>query len=151
MNKLGQFTIISALALSITACANVSNQDVGVLAGGAVGGAVGSLFGSGSGKILAAVGGTLVGAAIGGAIGHSMDKVDQMQMNQALEREQSGQTSTWRNPDTGNRYSVTPKRTYYRGNQPCRDFTTRAVINGQVQTVYGRACRKADGSWQMVR
>jgi surface antigen len=140
----------SVLLFGLAGCANMTNQDVGVLTGGAVGGAVGSLFGSGSGQILATVGGTVVGAMIGGAIGASMDRQDQMQLNQALENEPSGQVSTWRNPDSGNTYYVTPRRTYSRGPQHCRDFTTKAVINGKVQLVQGTACRRPNGTWRMI-
>jgi surface antigen len=44
-----------------------------------------------------------------------------------------------------------PTRTYF-GNsgQPCRDFTTRASIDGRNQTIYGTACRQPDGSWQTM-
>lgn len=147
MKKWATTIVSSALLVSLVGCAGVSNQDAGVVTGGLVGGAVGSLFGSGSGKILAAVGGTVLGAVIGGSIGKSMDQVDQMRMNQAI---QNGQSASWQNPNTGNSYSVTPQQTYYNGNQPCRDYTTKAIIGGQTQTIYGHACRMADGTWQVV-
>lgn len=149
MNKFLSLATSSLLVVSLVGCSGMTKQDVGVLTGGAIGGALGSQFGSGSGKILAAVGGTLLGAVLGGAIGHSMDKVDQMEMNQALERGESNHTTTWHNPDSGNVYYVTPTRTYYRNDEPCRDFTTRAIIGGKTQTVYGHACRMADGTWKM--
>lgn len=150
MNKISKTIISAALAISVAGCAGVSNQDIGVVTGGAVGGALGSLFGSGSGKIVAAVGGTVLGAIIGGAIGRTMDRTDQMRVNQTLENTPSGNTSSWHNPDTGNTYYVTPKKTYYRNKRPCRDFTTTGIIGGKRQTIYGRACRMSDGSWQMV-
>ncbi len=150
IKKLIQTSICIALTSSLIACANLSNQDVGVVTGGLVGGAVGSLFGSGSGKIVAAVGGSVLGAVIGGAIGHSMDKVDQMQVNRSLESVPTGQTRSWHNPDNGNSYSVTPTKTYYQNRQPCREFVTNAIIGGKRQRVYGHACRMADGSWQMA-
>lgn len=150
IRKFSKTLFCLGLSVSLISCAGVSNQDVGVVTGGAIGGAVGSLFGSGSGKILSAVGGTVLGAVIGGAVGRSMDKVDQMQVNRSLEATQTGQTRTWRNPDTGYQYSVTPTRTYQVNNRPCRDFVTTAIIGGKRERVYGHACRMRDGSWQMV-
>lgn len=139
----------SLMMLSLAGC-GMSNQSAGVLTGGAIGGAVGSLFGSGSGKILAAVGGAVVGAYLGGRIGHTMDQVDQMKMQNALEKTRNDTTTTWKNPNTGNQYSVTPTKTYYRASdQPCRDYTTTAIIGGKKETIYGKACRMADGTWKV--
>lgn len=58
------------------------------------------------------------------------------------------QSSSWQNPDTGYRYAVTPTRTYAEDARPCREYTTEAWINGRRETVYGTACRQADGTWQ---
>jgi len=32
---------------------------------------------------------------------------------------------------------------------PCREYTLEALIGGQPETIYGTACRQADGSWKM--
>ena len=150
MKKLTTIGCVSIMMLSLGGCAGMSNQDVGVLTGGAIGGAVGSLFGGGSGKILAAVGGTVLGAYIGGRIGHTMDKVDKMKAQQALNKNRNNVASTWKNPNTGNQYTVTPTKTYYVANdQPCRDYTTTAIIGGKKETIYGKACRMADGTWKV--
>lgn len=149
MKKFISLATSSVLLISLAGCSGMTKQDIGVVTGGALGGALGSQFGSGSGKILAVVGGTILGAVLGGAIGHSMDKVDQMQMNQTLEAGHANQTTSWHNPDSGNTYYVTPTKTYYHNDQPCRDFTTKAIIGGKTQTVYGQACRMADGTWKM--
>ncbi len=149
MKKLTVIGCCSLLMLSLTGCSSMSNQDVGVLTGGAIGGAVGSLFGSGTGKILAAVGGAVVGAYIGGRLGHTMDQVDKIKMNQALEANRNNASSSWHNPNTGNSYTVTPTQTYYRNDEPCRDYTTKAIIGGKSETIYGKACRMADGTWKV--
>lgn len=149
MKKLTAIGCSSLLVLSLAGCSSMSNQDVGVLTGGAIGGAVGSLFGSGSGKILAAVGGTVLGAFIGGKIGHNMDETDKLKANQAMEQNRNNVPTTWHNPNTGNTYTVTPTQTYYQNDQPCRDYTTTAIIGGKTQTIYGHACRMADGTWQI--
>jgi surface antigen len=77
-----------------------------------------------------------------------MDDSDRYRAGQALESTPSQQTSSWENPDTGNRYEVTPTRTYYDDTRPCREYTTEAWIDGRRETVRGTACRLDDGTWQ---
>jgi len=143
---------VASLSLSflLVGCANVNNEGVGALSGGVIGGLLGSQFGGGSGKVMAAAGGALLGAFLGSQIGKSMDKVDQMQMQRALETAPTGKSVGWSNPDTGNRYTVQPTRTYYHEHLPCREYTTKAWIDGQSQLIRGSACRQADGSWRVV-
>ncbi|MEE9451660.1 MAG: RT0821/Lpp0805 family surface protein [Gammaproteobacteria bacterium] len=138
-------------SLVLVACTTPpSRQTVGTLGGAAVGGLVGSLFGGGSGKIAATLGGALVGGLIGGSIGRYMDENDRRYTGYALETVPTGDAYSWNNPDSGNRYSVTPTKTYYEGDQACREFTTTATIGGKAEEVYGTACRTSDGSWKTV-
>jgi len=134
----------------LAGCAPLNNEGAGALAGGVVGGLVGSQFGGNSGRVAAAAGGALLGAYLGGSIGRYMDKVDRMEMQRALETAPTGRAVAWRNPETGNRYSVQPTRTYYTNEQPCREYITHAVIGGKTQQIHGRACRQADGSWRVA-
>jgi surface antigen len=140
---------VGILTLSLIGCTQVSNEGMGTVTGGVLGGLIGSQFGGGAGKVAAAAGGALLGAYLGGNIGKTMDKVDQMNMQRALETEPTGQSMHWQNPDNGNRYSVEPTKTYYSQKQPCREYITRAVIDGKNQQIHGRACRQADGSWKV--
>ncbi len=149
MNK--AFVAILCSALMLSACADLNNEGVGTVAGGIAGGILGSQIGGGSGRVVATGVGSLVGAFLGGRIGHSMDKQDQMQMKQALETAPTGKTVRWRNPDSGNHYAVKTTRTYYHHHQPCREYVTEAKIGGRTEQIYGKACRKADGSWKVVR
>ena len=151
MKKFLTIGISIALAASIAGCQNMTKQDVGTVTGGALGALVGSRFGHGSGRAVAVALGAVAGAVIGGQIGKSMDQVDQMKMNQALETSRINQTTRWRNPDTGNRYTVTPVRTYRRSGSYCREYRTTAIIGGKTQTIYGKACRKPDGQWRVIR
>ena len=139
-------------AVAVSGCENssINKQDVGVVTGGILGGVLGNQIGGGTGRVVATIGGTLVGAFLGGSIGKSMDDIDRMKMNTALETTRTGQTSSWQNPDNGNAYTVTPTKTYHSAGRPCRDYTTVGIIGGKRQTIYGRACRQADGSWQAV-
>ena len=134
----------------LTSCAELTHEDVGTVTGGVVGGLLGSQFGGGGGKIAAAAGGALLGAIIGGSIGKSMDRQDRMMVANALEKAPTGKDVHWTNPDTGNSYDMRATRTYYVREQPCREYTTRAIIGGKSEQIYGKACRKADGSWQVV-
>jgi surface antigen len=134
----------------LTGCAPLNNEGVGTISGGVVGGLLGSQFGGGSGKVMAAAGGALLGAYLGGQIGKSMDKVDRMEMQRALETAPTGRAIVWSNPDNGNRYTVKPTRTYYHSQQPCREYITKAIIGGKSEQIYGKACRQADGSWRVI-
>ncbi len=116
--------------------------------GGALGGALGSQIGGGEGRTVATIVGTLVGASIGGAVGRSMDEQDRIKVAHSLETVRTGVASQWRNPDTGNEYTVVPTRTYDAGGTPCREYTVNATIGGKREKVYGTACRQPDGSWK---
>lgn len=118
--------------------------------GGVLGGVVGAQVGEGSGKTAATIVGTIVGAAIGGAVGRSMDQSDRLKTAHTLETVRTGVPSRWRNPDTGNQYTIVPTRTYETTEGPCREYTVDAVIGGKKEKVHGTACRQADGSWRVV-
>ncbi len=143
--------VLLITSLFLGACQEVRNEDVGTVVGGALGGLLGAQVGDGSGQIAAAVAGALVGAYLGGRIGKSMDEVDRVKANRALEVNRSGRTFSWNNPDIGNRYAVTPTRTYRpNDDSPCRDYTTDAWIDGQREVVEGTACRQPDGTWRVI-
>jgi surface antigen len=146
MKKLG----IPLLMLCVAGCTSVTNEQVGSVAGGVVGGLLGSQIGGGSGKVIGAASGVFLGTVLGAQIGKYMDKVDRMQMQSAFENTPTGESKSWKNPDNGNRYQVQPTRTYYKGDQPCREYVANAQIGGKTEKVVGQACRQADGSWRIV-
>ena len=135
--------------LLCVSCTEVTNEGVGTVAGGVAGGLLGSQIGSGSGQVVATVVGAFAGAVLGGKIGEHMDRQDKLKMEQALETSPTGKSVRWKNPDSGNQYRVTPTRTYYQKEQPCREYTTYASIGGKQEQIYGKACRQADGSWRV--
>ena len=136
-----------ASAMALAACETPpTKQEVGAVGGAVIGGVVGSTIGGGTGRTVAIVAGTIGGALLGSHIGKRMDEADRLKAAQALEGTPTGQQVAWRNPDTGAQYNITPTRTY-EGAQPCRDFTVNANIEGKPETVKGKACRNADGSW----
>jgi surface antigen len=144
---------IATLILSgmlLTGCQELTRQQTGAVIGGVAGGVLGNQIGHGSGRTAAVIGGTLVGALVGGAIGRNMDENDRHHAQQALEYTPTHESTSWRNPDTGNAYTVTPIKTYETAEGPCREYETDATIDGRHEVVTGRACRNADGSWRTV-
>lgn len=151
MKKLFTAFVVLLCSVNLMGCQNMSNQDVGVLTGGLAGGLIGSTVGKGSGQVLAIAAGTVAGAIIGGSIGKSMDDVDRMKMNRALENNAVGKPAYWHNNRTNTNYEVVAtKNVTYRGNEYCREYRTVADIAGKKQQMYGTACRQPDGSWQAV-
>lgn len=140
--------LLSLSFFGLTAC---TKQHIGSATGAAVGGYVGSQIGKGNGRLAATAAGTLVGTLIGGSIGASMDELDYMKTNRALENARTGYSTSWQNPDTGRHFSVTPTQTYHTAQGPCREYRTDATIDGRYETVYGTACRQADGRWVATR
>jgi surface antigen len=122
---------------------------------GATGGAIlGSNIGKGDGNVVAIAIGTLAGAFFGQEIGRSLDRADRIAMGQnaqySLEYTRSNETTHWNNPDSGNRGSLTPVRTYQQtSGQYCREYRQVVIIGGQEQDAYGTACRQPDGSWMI--
>jgi surface antigen len=143
-------SLCSVLALS--GCTNYGRQEqTGMVIGGALGGLLGAQVPGrhDQWRTAAIIVGSLAGAAIGGSIGRSMDDVDRMKTAQTLEAVRTGVPSTWRNPDTGHQYSVTPTKTIETAAGPCREYTINALIGGKQEVVYGTACRQADGTWRV--
>ena len=110
-------TAISIVVL-LSACAYPvgPREGTGTLLGAGAGAVIGSQFGGGTGQLVGAAIGTLAGAMIGQDIGRQLDQADRLYMEQTaqatLERSRTNQTGTWVNPDSGNRGTVTPTRTY---------------------------------------
>lgn len=148
-----KIAIVVLAAAVVTAGCNPTREDEGKVAGAIIGGIAGNQIGHGKGRVLATVVGAAVGHFIGGQIGRTMDENDRLKAERALETSPTNESIAWTNPDSGSRYEVTPTKTYYQAPsqqspaQPCREYTTEAWIGGKKETVYGTACRQADGSW----
>ncbi len=146
--KIKLFVLMVLLSTFLFACTQNPNRDTGVATGAIVGGILGNQVGKGSGRAWATGLGMIAGAVIGGNIGARMDRQDQLNSQRTLETYSDNRSSSWKNPNTGNSYTVTPTNTYQTASGPCREYTTKAVIGGRPETVYGKACRQSDGSWQ---
>lgn len=150
--------LVSLVAVGLSACANNdygNKQTWGGILGAAGGAVAGSQFGKGKGQLVGVAAGTLLGALIGSEVGKSLDQADRQAMNRTtqdtLERSPSGRTSRWSNPDSGNSGTVTPRPAYEnQAGEQCREFEQTIFVGGREERAYGTACRRPDGSWQIV-
>jgi len=145
------------LALAVAACEAQDRgvkQTIGGLSGAALGGLLGAQFGSGTGQLATTAAGVLIGALVGSEIGRTMDDVDRMKADEAVNRSHTaslGETITWNNPQSGNSGSITPVRdgTSTTGRY-CREFQQTVVVGGKTEQGYGVACREPDGTWRLL-
>jgi surface antigen len=149
------FGLLSACTLtSTTPSQQGPKQALGTVTGMVLGGKIANDLTEDSSKNnLWTLAGVTLGAFLGNEIGASMDKTDilmaQNARSYALENNKINAQAVWNNPDSGNSGVIYPTRTYSRGDLPCREFTQEINIGGNIQTAYGKACRMADGSWQI--
>ncbi|QTF90890.1 glycine zipper 2TM domain-containing protein, partial [Halomonas sp. BM-2019] len=98
-----------------------SGEGIGAGLGALIGAGVGSQVGSGSGRTTAVLIGAGLGAWLGREIGIRLTREDQRAMSSALDRTPDGESETWRNPETGHDFTMTPQRSFERDDQQCRD------------------------------
>lgn len=119
--------------------------------GAIAGGLIGNQVGSGRGRVLATVGGALLGAIVGNGIYRGIQASDEQRVARVLESTPSGQTISWKNPDTGNSFRVTPSPAFKGADRrDCREYRTWAFIDGYEKELNGIACRDAQGRWQLM-
>lgn len=141
--KIVMVFVMTALMLLVFAGCE-TKQDTGTLAGGAAGAVIGSEIGGTTGTIIGGLG----GAFLGREAGKYLDNRDREEVADALESQETGETRTWTNPDTGRDYQVTPTETFTEDGRPCRRF--EMDVEGEDEDVTGTACRTASGDWQIV-
>ncbi len=153
--RMQAFGLVAIMAVGVSAC-DGSHQTTGAVTGAAVGAVAGSMIGTGSTRIAGAAIGALLGAAIGSEIGRRLDERDRMMYAEAAAAaamQPVGTTSTWQNPQSGNRGTVTPTSAVYKvgDGRDCRNFNeTITLSDGKSETIKGRRCKNADGSWEFV-
>jgi surface antigen len=153
------FLMIGSL-LSITGCASNAyseRQTMGAMTGAALGGLLGAQFGGkrGNDRLATTAAGVFIGTLIGSEIGRSMDEVDQMKTNEAINQAHVapiGERITWNNPENNHSGSVTPIRDgQSESGNYCREFYQTVSIGGNTEDAYGVACRQPDGIWRIVQ
>lgn len=159
--------VIAMAALVLSGCSQYAGEKetAGTLLGAATGAMLGAAIGSktkcrgyhcrSSTSGNAIVIGALAGGILGNAVGRSMDEKDRRAYSRAhydaMEYNRSGEPSYWHNPDSGHHGSVVPERTYERRpGEYCREYQQTITVGGRTEEGYGTACRRADGSWEIV-
>lgn len=157
MSKSRSRAIGMAVAASLTlgACAEGENEGLSTLIGAGLGAFIGhEIGGHGDGAVIGTVIGTAVGASIGNEVGRKMDERDYLVMararHEALDSSPSGVASDWTNPDTGNYGTFVPEPAYKESGEYCREYTQTITVGGETEKGYGTACRRPDGSWQII-
>ena len=152
--KILSTSLVSVLLLAGCQTDN-QKETIGGILGAVGGGLLGSKVGGGKGQLVAVGVGAVAGSMLGRSIGADLDELDRMKAAEvtqdSLEYGKTGTTSTWSNPDSGNSGTVTPVRTYQTADdQPCREYTSTVVIDGQTEEAVGTACREPDGTWRII-
>ena len=146
---------IVLLATSSWAADDGPKKVFGGLGGAALGGLLGAQFGSGAGQLIFTGAGVLIGALVGSEVGRSLDEIDRMKANEAIQRARTariGESIHWNNPRSGNSGSITPVRNgQSESGLFCREFRQEVVVGGKRSHAYGIACRQDDGTWRVLQ
>ena len=103
-----------------------------------------------SGRMAATTEGVTLEKFFGSRIGRRLPLIDELKTAEALESSCDGHATSWRNADTGQRYSVKPMSTYQGRWGRCRDFAIVIENQDREETVRGTACRQHDGTWKAL-
>ena len=151
--------VVALVGMTLISCSTTAGQKakdnpkavLGAVIGAAAGAGLAAALGADAGGIVAAGAG---GALLGGFVGHKLDERDKRMAAQAaqaaFEQNRTGQSSDWRNPDSGNSGTVTPTRTYQLASgQYCREYRQDIMIGNEKHETYGTACRQPYGTWKL--
>lgn len=107
-----------------------------------------ALIGSmtGNGKVVPTLIGAGIGLGVGYIIGNEWDKYDSNQIEETLENTPSGETVTWKNPDTNNTYKATPQEPIVKNGKVYRDIQIESYVDGKKELVTAKAYRE-NGRW----
>jgi surface antigen len=148
---LGGWVLLLLLLASTLGCSYQSSKaQQGSVFGGLAGGLLGSQLGPEERRRENALIGAGLGFLTGYIIGNEMDKYDQRQLQQTLEHQPSGQSSSWVNPDTGHKFQATPGPAYAGEGKIYRDIEISASMDGRQETVHAQAYRD-QGRWILVQ
>ncbi len=133
-------------------------QRAGNTAGGAILGAIaGGLFGNavsrghGAGTAVGAIAGGLLGASIGNSLSCNTQHYASNVYVTGFEAGRPHHRYDWRSP-YDNSYGYLEVGDYYRGpeGRRCATYSQRIFVNSRPEVATGRACRRPDGTWDMV-
>ncbi|CCQ73344.1 RT0821/Lpp0805 family surface protein [Magnetospira sp. QH-2] len=85
------------------------------------------------------------------ALEHQDARLREQARLQILETMVSGQSGEWYNPDSGNRGTISPVRTYKdKKDRYCREFREQLDVDGRRETLFGVACREKESGWTPI-
>lgn len=114
------------------------NAAIGAGVGAMIGGLGCAAAGGKAGACLAIAG---AGAIIGGGIGAQIDARDRQRREAALRQARSSSKRvSWRNPQTGNRGTITPLRAVVQNERKCQVIRESYVKNGEPITAESTVC-----------
>lgn len=150
------------LALALGGCASSGDpyrdrvrdeETAGAIVGGLIGGVIGHQFGDGRGQAAMTALGAAAGALVGGRLAYdrAVSDYERRAAYLAFESTPSGEPVPWHDPDEDARGDYVVRRTWRTpAGRYCREYQQRVIIGGREETAYGTACRRADGSWEIV-
>jgi len=124
----------------------------GAIAGGLFGNAVSHRRSRGSATAM----GMIMGGALGAGIAGNMDCDDHYYYRRTsydgFQRGYSNRTYQWHNPNSGH-HGDFRVGDYYQGpaGQSCATYAQTIWVRGRPERASGYACRRGDGSWEIVR
>ena len=143
-----RFVLWLLTGVMLSACTQYDNQSVGRVSGAAIGAVLGNQIGSGGGRVAATIGGALIGAHVGSEIGRSLDEESRMHLYESLDEVPLQHSRSW-SSEHGERYTVTPTKTYRHQGRVCRRFKMTIMTGDELETIEGRACRERTGRWRV--
>ncbi len=153
-SRIGAAGLVVALAAVLVGGCTGPHQATGGVGGAATGGLIGGALAGPRGLIAGALLGGLFGSAVGSALDQRDRELAEAQAAWSLEHAPPGETSSWVNPESGHRGTITPLGPPEPASGPqlgeyCREFQQTVIVGGEEQEAYGTACRQPDGSWQI--
>ncbi len=150
--------VVLAGATSLAGCQSIEREtglskdtQTGAAGGAAFGGVIAALASANPAWIAASV---LLGGVTGGALGHYLGEDDAKKYAEshyrALDNLRPGQTSSWRDPSTGNYGSTTVHRAFTADDGAfCKNFTETVHTSAKDMRETATACKASNGDWQV--
>lgn len=145
-------SLVAGVALLISGCSNLTQEEVGTASGAAMGVLVGSLFGDGAGKVVAMTVGGVVGGLVGRSIGRDLDEADRRKAQTAAFRAANAETAervVWASDEkvgVGG-YAEPAGKAETANGDLCKDVRSVYVLDGKEQAETSRFCFR-NGRWE---
>lgn len=144
--------LLTASALLLSACSNLTNEEKGTAVGAVAGVLVGSLFGDGAGRAVAMTLGGVAGSLIGKSIGRDLDEKDRRKAQRAAftaANSGTGERIVWTSDEKpGVRgYAVPASKAETDDGKLCKTVRSVYVLDGKERSENSRFCFR-NGRWE---